>query len=131
MARKPISLAASDTTRFMGNVLKLSVMQFQADLGSTAVSPRDTGRFRSNWFAQAGSASGKDTEATDQPQDDAKELLRDIRKPVHLTNNLDYAETITFGGTAVSKDPNWFRQYFSRQGQTVVDDAVKAAERLI
>lgn len=131
MAKKPIRLAAGDNKKFFDNVLKLSVMQFQTDLGSTAVSPRDTGRFRSNWFAQAGSASSEDTTATDRPQDDAKDLPLNYKRPVHLTNNLDYAETITFGGTAVSKDPNWFRQYFSRQGQTVVDDAVKVAERLI
>ena len=41
---KPLKLAPEDMDKFVGNVLKLSVMQFQADLGSTAISPRDEGR---------------------------------------------------------------------------------------
>ena len=129
--KKPLKLAPEDMDKFVGNVLKLSVMQFQTDLGSTAISPRDEGRLRSNWFAQVGSSSSEETKATDRPQTDAEQLPVDREKRVFLTNNLDYAERLCFGDYAVSKDPDWFRQYFASTGQTVVDDAAKAAERLI
>ena len=128
---KGIGAAAGDMDKFLGNVLKLSVTQFQADLGSTAISPRDEGRLRSNWFAKPNSSPSNTTEAKDSPQTDGVQLPVDRRQKVFLTNNLDYAERLCFGDYAVSQDPDWFRQYFSGTVQTVVDDAVRAAERLI
>ena len=44
----------------------------QAELGSSKVSPVDTGRFRSSWFAAEGSASSAVApEGTDDPNEDA------------------------------------------------------------
>jgi hypothetical protein len=87
----------------------------QARLGSTKVSPVDTGRFRSSWFAAEGSSSGAAApEGTDSPNEDAKGLRVDSSKTYHLTNNLPYAQAIAIEGKTnpeknqKSKPANWF-----------------------
>ena len=81
----------------------------QAKLGSTAVSPYDTGRFRSSWFAAEGSASSAvPPEGADSPNTDATGLRVDSSKQYHLTNNLPYAEPIALG---VSLPPGWGGQH--------------------
>jgi len=61
----------------------------QARLGSTPVSPVDTGRFRSSWFAAEGSASSDVApEGANSPNTDATGLRVDSRKKYHLTNSL-------------------------------------------
>ena len=90
----------------------------QAELGSSKVSPVDTGRFRSSWFAAEGSAStAYASEGADSPNEDAKSLKVDSRKTYHLTNNLPYAEAIAIEGRTnpeknqKSKPATWFTDF--------------------
>ena len=49
------------------------IVTTQAKLGSTAVSPVDTGRFRSSWFAAEGTASSAVApEGADKANEDAR-----------------------------------------------------------
>lgn len=102
--------------------LRLTVIQAQADLGSSAVSPIDTGRFRSSWFASKGNASGQVApEGANAPRTDAQALLLTHRDEVHLTNSLPYAEALalgenlppSWGGTnrVISKPATWFKDF--------------------
>ena len=124
---KPLSAAPDDLNKFMNYVVRGSVKGFQQDLGSTAISPVDEGRLRSNWFASVGT-NEKTTDNLNSPQNDAEQLPLDWRKKYHLVNNLPYAERLAFGNYAVSKPKNWFRAYFDAQGQNVVDTASRAAQ---
>jgi len=124
---KPLSVAGDDLNKFMNYVVRGSVKGFQQDLGSTAISPVDEGRLRSNWFASVGT-NEKTTDNLNSPQTDAEQLPLDWRKKYHLVNNLPYAERLAFGNYAVSKPKNWFREYFDAQGQNVVDTASRAAQ---
>jgi hypothetical protein len=84
----------------------------QAELGSTAVSPVDTGRFRSSWFAAEGNASSDVApEGTNSPNTDATGLRVDSDKTYHLTNNLPYAQSVAIEGKVVSKPANWFHEF--------------------
>lgn len=84
----------------------------QADLGSAAISPVDTGRFRSSWFAAEGTASSEVApEGANSPNTDAASLRVDYRKDYHLTNSLPYAQRLCVEGWAVSKSPNWFNDW--------------------
>ena len=86
----------------------------QASLGSAAVSPIDTGRFRSSWFAAEGTASNAvASEGANSPNTDATGLRVDSRKNYHLTNNLPYAQEIALNNKAVSKAPTWFKDFRS------------------
>jgi len=127
---KKIRNASRDLDRFLNHVLRNTMVTFQSDLSSTKVSPVETGRLRSNWFASVGT-NNETTDSTNSPQTDARQLPLDWRKQNNLVNNLPYAEKLAFGDYAVSKDPNWFRAYFNANGQDVVDKAVKKAERVL
>ena len=86
----------------------------QAELGSSAVSPIDTGRFRSSWFVAEGTASNAvASEGANSPNTDATGLRVDSRKNYHLTNNLPYAQEIALNNKAVSKAPTWFKDFRS------------------
>jgi len=124
---KPLSVAGDDLNKFINYVVRGSVAGFQQDLGSTAISPVDEGRLRSNWFASVGT-NEKTTDNLNSPQTDAEQLPLDWRKKYHLVNNLPYAERLAFGNYAVNKPKNWFRAYFDAQGQNVVDSASRAAQ---
>ena len=81
----------------------------QARLGSAAVSPIDTGRLRSSWFAAEGTASNDVApEGTNSPNTDATGLKVDSSKNYHLTNNLEYVQRVALEGHVVSKPTNWF-----------------------
>jgi hypothetical protein len=132
----------------LGRYLKLALDAVQAEtlistqarLGSAAVSPIDTGRFRSSWFASEGSASNEvapDNDAkaigglrkrqaqgraegtgagsrgigSNRPQTDAADLRVDNDKTYHLTNNLPYAQEVAIEGHVKRKDPNWFHDF--------------------
>ena len=85
------------------------IVTVQAELGSTKVSPVDTGRFRSSWFAAEGSpSSAVAPEGTDSPNTDATGLRVDSSKEYHLTNSLDYAQSVAIEGKVVSQPANWF-----------------------
>ncbi len=84
----------------------------QAKLGSTQVSPYDTGRFRSSWFAAEGSASSAvPPEGADSPNTDATGLQVDSRKTYHLTSSLPYAQSVAIEGNVVSQPKTWFTSF--------------------
>jgi len=95
----------------------------QSELGSAAVSPVDTGRFRSNWFAAEGVASTQTTEATNSPQTDARGLRVDSRREYHLTNSLPYSQAIAIEGKVVSKPTTWFKDFRSSRIPKIADEA--------
>jgi hypothetical protein len=96
----------------LGAQLRLAVIQTQADLGSAAVSPVDTGRFRSSWFASKSRASDQVApEGADSPQTDAQALRLRAGDEVHLTNSLPYAEAVAVEGRVVAKPSTWFRSF--------------------
>ena len=99
------------------------IITTQSELGSTAVSPVDTGRFRSNWFAAEGVASTQTTEATNSPQTDATGLRVDSRKEYYLTNSLSYAQAIAVEGKVVSKPTTWFRDFRSSRIPKIAEEA--------
>ena len=84
----------------------------QARLGSAAVSPRDSGRFRSSWFAAEGTASSAvASEGTDSPNTDATGLRVDSSKEYHLTNSLPYSQSVAIEGNVVSQPKTWFTSF--------------------
>ena len=127
---KKIRNAGKDLDRFLNHVLRNTMVTFQRDLSSSKVSPIDEGRLRSNWFASVGTNEST-TDDQNSPQTDAQQLPLDWKNQNNLVNNLPYAERLAFGDYAVSKPKNWFRAYFDTNGQSVVDKAVKKAERTI
>jgi hypothetical protein len=101
----------------------------QGDLGSTEVSPYDTGRFRSSWFASEGSASSAVApEGADSPNTDADGLQVDSRKEYHLTNSLPYAQRLCVEDYAVSQPKNWFIDYVNAEMPKNQARAAKAAK---
>lgn len=99
--------------------LRLSIIEAQAQLGSKAVSPVDTSRLRSSWFASEGAPSDKVApEGSTTPQTDANALKVVMGRDYHLTNSLPYARPVALGvdlppswggeSRVVSKAPTWF-----------------------
>jgi len=89
-----------------------TIIQAQADLGSTNVSPYDTGRFRSSWFVSEGNASEEVApEGTDSPRSDAESLVVNSDREYHLTNSLPYAQAIAIEGRVVSQPKTWFTDF--------------------
>lgn len=104
----------------------------QTELGSAAVSPIDTGRFRSSWFAAEGSASNAVApEGADSENDDAKGLRVDSSKNYHLTNNLPYAEAIAIEGRTnpeknqKSKPAGWFKEFRDQRIPKIQEEAAR------
>ena len=89
-----------------------TIVTTQAELSSTAISPVDTGRFRSSWFAAEGNPS-RDVapEGTNSPNTDANGLRVRGTQTYYLSNSLPYAEAITVEGRVVSKPPSWFASF--------------------
>ena len=94
------------------------VMTTQDQLGSEEVSPVDTGRFRSSWFAAEGSPSrAVAPEGANSPNDDAKSLRIRGDKTYFLSNSLPYAQAIAIEGRTnpeknqKSKPANWFASF--------------------
>ena len=89
-----------------------SIITTQRRLGDTAISPYESGRFRSSWFASEGTPSGETaSEGTDSPNTDAQSLKVDYRRKYYLTNSLPYSQSLCIEGRVVSKDANWFRDF--------------------
>ena len=110
----------------------------QAKLGSTDVSPVDTGRFRSSWFAAEGSASSAVApEGADSPNTDATGLRVDSSKTYHLTNSLIYAVPIALGENlpsswggehrVVYKTRTWFTSF---RNETIPEIQQTAAKKV-
>ena len=92
-----------------------TLITVQSELGSQRISPKDTGRFRSSWFAAEGVASTATApEGTDAANEDAKSLRVDSSKTYHLTNNLPYAQRISIAGPEnmiKSQPTTWFKDF--------------------
>ena len=85
------------------------IVTAQAELGSAAVSPIDTGRLRSSYFAAEGSPSDEvPPEGANSPNTDAQGLRIDSSKTYHITSNLPYSQRVMLEGHVVSKPANWF-----------------------
>ena len=98
----------------------------QASLGSAAVSPVDTGRFRSSWFAAEGQASNAvPPEGANSPNTDATGLRVDSSKDYHLTSSLPYAQAIAIEGKVVAKPTTWFKDFRSSRIPKIQAEAAK------
>ena len=121
---------AMDTLQF--EVIKAT----QAQLGSKTVSPRDTGRFRSSWFAAEGTASSAVApEGADKANEDAKGLRIDSSKTYHLTNSLPYSQAIAIEGRTnpeknpKSKPATWFTSFRNEAIPRIQAEAARQAKK--
>ena len=106
------------------------IVTTQAKLGSTQVSPYDTGRFRSSWFAAEGSASSAVApEGADSPNTDAMGLRVDSSKTYHLTNSLPYAESVAIAGHVVSQPKTWFTSFRNETIPRIQQTAAKVVKQ--
>ena len=88
------------------------IITVQSELGSTRVSPFDTGRFRSSWFASEGRQSDAvASDGADAPNMDATSLKVDSDKNYYLTNSLEYAQAVAIEGRVVSQPQTWFKDF--------------------
>ena len=102
----------------------------QAKLGSAAVSPVDTGRFRSSWFASEGTASSAVApEGADSPNTDATGLRVDSSKTYHLTNSLPYAQSVAIEGNVVSQPKTWFTSFRNETIPRIQQTAAKVVKQ--
>ena len=107
-----------------------TLISTQARLGSASVSPVDTGRLRSSWFAAEGNASNAEApEGANSPNTDAQGLKVDSRKTYHLTNNLPYAQRVAVEGHVVSKPTTWFTDFVNTTAPKIGDTAAKVVKR--
>lgn len=129
MAKRP-SQMPDDLDRFLNKVVASAIITMQSELGSKKVSPYDTGRLRSSWFAAEGNPSGAvAAEGTDSPNTDATSLQVDWRRRYHLTNNLEYAEVVCVEGRVVSQPTTWFADFINSRVPKIIDASVKAANQ--
>lgn len=113
-----------------GFQLRLGVIEAQAQLGSADVSPVDTGRFRSSWFASVNRASDEVApEGTNQPRTDAQALRVEAGDDVHLTNSLPYAEALCVEGRVVAKPATWFKSFRDNRIPQILDAAAAETKR--
>ena len=112
------------------------IVTTQAKLGSTQVSPYDTGRFRSSWFAAEGSASSAvPPEGADSPNTDAMGLRIDSSKTYHLTSNLPYSQAIAIEGRTnpeknqKSKPATWFTSFRNETIPRIQAEAARQAKK--
>jgi hypothetical protein len=127
MAKRP-SQMPDDLDKFLNKVVASTVITMQAELGSKKVSPYDTGRLRSSWFAAEGSPSQSVApEGADSPNTDATGLQVDWRRQYHLTNNVPYIEAVAIEGKVVSQPTTWFTDFINSRVPKIIDASVKAA----
>ena len=101
----------------------------QAKLGSTQVSPYDTGRFRSSWFAAEGSASSAvPPEGADSPNTDATGLRVDSSKTYHLTSSLPYSQSAAIEGNVRSQERTWFTTFRNETIPGIQRDSARAVK---
>jgi hypothetical protein len=107
-----------------------SLITVQAELGSAAVSPINTGRLRSSWFAAEGSPSSEvPPEGANSPNTDATGLRVDSSKEYHLTSNLPYSQYICLEGKAVSKPANWFFDFTNVRVPKIQEAAARVVKQ--
>ena len=98
----------------------------QSELGSAAVSPIDSGRLRSSWFASEGAGTGAVApEGTNSPNTDANQLRVDSRKTYTLQNSLPYVQRVALEGHVVSKDTNWFHSFRDQRIPKIQEEAAR------
>ena len=106
------------------------IVTTQDQLGSTAVSPVDTGRFRSSWFAAEGQASSAVApEGADSPNTDATGLRVDSSKTYHLTNSLPYAQSVAIEGNVVSQPKTWLTSFRNETIPRIQQTAAKVVKQ--
>ena len=112
------------------------IVTTQDKLGSKQVSPVDTGRFRSSWFAAEGTASSAVApEGADKANEDAKGLRIDSSKTYHLTNSLVYAQAIAIEGRTnpeknqKSKPATWFVDFINGRVPRIQAEAAKVVKQ--
>ena len=126
--RDPDKLAAH-LKKALDQLQAETLITTQAELSSSAVSPIDTGRLRSSWFAAEGTASSSVVpEGANSPNTDAKGLRVDAFKTYHLTNNLPYAERVAVEGHVVQKPATWFTDFTSSRIPRIQAAAAKVVK---
>lgn len=134
MPKRLLKFAPKDLEKFLNLTHKGVLVQMQKELGSTRVSPVDTGRFKSSWFAQEGTPSREEipeqAKSNYRINRDAVNLELNWKSTYFLSNNLDYAESVV-GGRVVSKSPGWFNAFLTGRYPKIVDAAVRAAKKQI
>ena len=129
MAKRP-SAMPGDLNKFLNRVVASSLIGMQSELGDKKVSPYDTGRLRSSWFAAEGQpSSAVAPEGTDAANHDAVSLKIDWRRQYHLTNNLPYAQVVCIEGRVVSQPTSWFHDFINSRVPKIIDDSVREASR--
>jgi hypothetical protein len=107
-----------------------TLITVQSELGSTKVSPYDTGRFRSSWFASEGAGSGAvASEGTDSPNTDATGLKVDSSKTYTLQNALPYAQRLCVEDYAVSQPKNWFINFTNVRVPRIQEAAARVVKQ--
>ena len=110
-----------------------TLISTQAGLGSSSVSPVDTGRFRSSWFASEGNSTGAVApEGANSPNTDAQGLRVDSRKTYTLQNALPYAQRVALEGHVSSRKPipvTWFRDFRDQVIPKIQAEAARQAKR--
>jgi len=128
MAKRPIDLP-KDIDAFLNKVVSGTIKTMQEELGSKKVSPYDTGRLRSSWFAAEGNPSGAvAAEGTDSPNTDASSLKVDWRRRYYLTSNLPYSQVVCEEGRVNTQPVTWFRDFIYSRAPKIIDTQVKKAK---
>ena len=102
----------------------------QAELGSAAVSPVDTGRFRSSFFAAEGTPS-RDVapEGANSPNTDATGLRVDSSKDYYISNSLPYAQALMIEGKVVAKPTTFFKDFRSSRIPAIQKEAANQVKQ--
>jgi hypothetical protein len=107
-----------------------TLITVQSELGSTKVSPYQTGRFRSSWFASEGASTGAVApEGTDSPNTDATGLRVDASKTYTISNSLPYAQSVAIEGKVVSQPANWFIDFQNARIPKIQEAAARVVKR--
>ena len=129
MARD-ISNLSGDLRKALTKVQAESLISIQAELGDEQVSPRDTGRFRSSWFASIGSPSNAVApEGADSSNTDAQGLKPKLTDAAWLSNNLPYAETVAVEGRTTSQPSTWFTDFRNQRVPKLMAEAAETVRR--
>ena len=130
MARD-LRLLPGDVDRFLDVLHKEAMITTQSRLGSSRVSPVDSGRLKASWFATPDRDNSKETQPgleSYTPSDDAKQLPLDYKRRYYLSNNVEYAEPVTGGKTKLkSKDKKWFISFLATTWPKICDAAARVA----
>ena len=107
-----------------------TIISTQAGLGSASVSPVQTGRLRSSWFASEGNSSNAVApEGANSANTDAEQLRVDSKRNYHLTNNLPYAQRVALEGHVKNKPVTWFRDFRDQVIPKIQAEAARQSKR--